>query len=119
MDADLTDLAGGDGVSVHAGFPNPALDRRGQDQGLALDLNRLLIRHPSATYLFRIAGHRWSDQGIHDGDVVVIDRSVPGREADLVVSWQDDDFRLCRRSQLETGETAWGVLTAVIHQYRP
>jgi DNA polymerase V len=118
MDEHLTDLAGGDGVSVHSGFPNPALDRRGQDQGLALDLNQLLVRHPSSTYLFRIAGHRWSDQGIYDGDVAVIDRSLAPRPADLLAAWQDNGFVLYRQRQLAAEGTPWGVVTAVIHQYR-
>ena len=117
MDGNLTDLAGSDGVSVHSGFPNPALDRRGQAQGLALDFTKLLVRHPSSTYLFRIAGHRWSDQGIYDGDVAVIDRGAGRRPAGLVIVWRDSGFVICRQRQLGPDETAWGVVTAVIHQY--
>lgn len=116
MDNDLQAVAGGDGVSLHSGFPNPALDRRGQ-AGLALDINRLLVRHPSSTYLFRISGHRWSDQGIFDGDIAVIDRSLPRRPGDLAVLWQDDSFIICRGSQVETPEAVWGIVTAIIHRY--
>jgi len=117
MDESFTGLAGGDGVSVHSGFPNPALDRQGQGPRLALDINQLLVRHPSSTYLFRIAGHRFTDQGIYDGDVAVIDRSTHRRPTDLVISWQDNGFSLCRQQQLGADETAWGVVTAVIHQF--
>jgi hypothetical protein len=117
MDESLTGLAEGDGVSVHSGFPNPALDRQGQDPRLALDINQLLVRHPSSTYLFRIAGHRWSDQGIYDGDIAVIDRSAGQRPNDLVISWQDSGFNLCRQRQLGTDQAAWGVVTAVIHRF--
>lgn len=117
MDHDSAALADSDGVSVHSGFPNPALDRRGQ-AGLALDLNRLLVRHPSSTYLFRVAGHRWSDQGIYDGDIAVIDRSLRRRPNDLVATWQDGDFAIYRQRQLDADEAVWGVLTAIIHQYR-
>jgi DNA polymerase V len=116
MDNDLQTMADSDGVSVHSGFPNPALDRRGQEQALALDLNQLLVRHPSSTYLFRIAGHRWSDQGIYDGDIAVIDHSASHRSSDLVLVWRDTDFVLQR--QLEPGKAAWGVVTAIIHQFR-
>jgi DNA polymerase V len=118
MDDNLSSMAGGDGVSVHSGFPNPALERRGQGSRLALDLNQLLIRHPSSTFLFRVTGHRWSDEGIRDGDIAVIDRSVPARADQLVVIWQDDDFAICRQRQLRAGETPWGTLTAIIHQYQ-
>ncbi|HEX7633456.1 MAG TPA: S24 family peptidase [Candidatus Saccharimonadales bacterium] len=107
-----------DGVSIHTGFPNPALDHSGQGPRLALDINQLLVRHPSSTYLFRIAGHRWSDQGVYDGDVAVIDRSRRHNARDLVVTWQDDSFQLMREPQLTPGEPIWGVVTAIIHQYR-
>jgi DNA polymerase V len=117
MDESITGLAGGDGVSIHSGFPNPALDRQGQGPRLALDINQLLIRHPSSTYLFRISGHRWSDQGIYDGDIAVIDRSTGRRPNDLVITWQDSGFGLCRQRQLPEGDTAWGVVTAIIHQF--
>jgi DNA polymerase V len=117
MDNDLQTVAGSDGVSVHSGFPNPALDRRGQEQALALDLNQLLVRHPSSTYLFRITGHRWSDQGIYDGDVAVIDRGGHQRGSGLVILWQDSGFVICRQRQLAADETPWGIITAVIHQY--
>jgi DNA polymerase V len=115
MDDDIPAMAGSDGVSVHRGFPNSA-DDRSRDR-LALDLNRLLIRHPSSTYLFRIGGHRWAEQGIYDGDIAVIDRGAEPRDGDLTVTWQDDDFNLCPRSRLAGGQ-AWGVVVAIIHRYR-
>ncbi len=119
MQDDLSTMASSDGVSVHSGFPNPAVDRRGQGTQLALDINRLLIHSPSSTYLFRIAGHRWSDQGVYDGDIAVIDRAVRRRPTDLVVTWQNDTFALCRQRQLDPEEQTWGVVTAIIHQFAP
>lgn len=118
MDDDLPTMAGGDGVSVHSGFPNPALERREQGSRLALDLNQLLIRHPSSTYLFQVAGHHWTDQGIYDGDVAVIDRARQARPSDLLVAWRDGGSTLCRQHQLTPEDKPWGVVTAVIHQYR-
>lgn len=117
MDESSTTMAGSDGVSVHSGFPNPALDRAGQGPRLALDINQLLVRHPASTYLFRIAGHRWSDQSIYEGDVAVIDRSCQQRPTDMVVIWQDNGFELCRQRQLADEVAAWGVVTAIIHQF--
>jgi DNA polymerase V len=118
MDNDLPTMADSDGVSVHSGFPNPALERRGQGNRLALDLNQLLIRHPSSTYLFRITGHRWSDEGIYDGDIAIIDRSRRPRPDQLVIVWQDSNFIIYRQRHVAADETVWGVLTAIIHQYR-
>lgn len=119
MRDDIETMAGGDGVSVHSGFPNPAADQRGRERGLALDLNRLLVRHPSSTYLFRVAGHHWAQQGVYDGDVAVIDRALQARPSDLLVAWRGGDSRLCRQDQLTPEDKPWGVVTAIIHQYRP
>ncbi len=106
-----------DGVSVHSGFPNPAADQRNRQHALSLDINQLLVHHPSSTYLFRIAGHQWSDQGIRDGDLAVIDRALRRLPTDLVLVWQDSGFGLRRQRQVLPGETVWGVVTAIIHQY--
>jgi len=117
MDQSIENVAGSNGVSVHTGFPNPALDRRGQGQALALDLNQLLVRRPSSTYLFRISGHHWASQGVYDGDVAVIDRALPARDSDLVIAWQDSGFVVSRRRSLPDDCQPWGVITAVIHQF--
>lgn len=115
----LQTMAGSDGVSTHRGFPNPALERRAPgSETLALDLNQLLIRQSSSTYLFRIAGHHWADQGIFDGDIAVIDRAAQAGPADLLIAWGDEGMTLMRQSHLTHDVTPWGVVTAIIHQYR-
>lgn len=104
-----------DGVSVHKGFPNPAADNYGRRTSLALDLNKLLVKHPSSTYLFRIAGHHWTEQGIFDGDVAVIDRALTANSYDTVLIWIDDNFELRRRNTITENQHIWGVVSAVIH----
>lgn len=118
MQDDLETMAGGDGVSVHGGFPNPALERRGRGPGLALDFDKLLVRHPSSTYLFRVSGHSWAHQGVYDGDVAVIDRACQAGPSDLLVVWRGETARLCRQTQLEPDDKPWGVVTSVIHRFR-
>lgn len=115
----LQAMAGGDGVSTHRGFPNPALERRqSPNQALALDLNRLLIRQTSSTFIFRIEGHHWSDQGIYDGDIAVIDRAAQAGSSDLIIAWGDTGMILLKQHQLTPSDTPWGLITAIIHQYR-
>jgi DNA polymerase V len=117
MQEDLPAMAGSDGVSVHSGFPNPAAERRQTNQ-LALDLNQLLINHASATYLFRIAGHAQAAEGIYDGDVAVVDRALNPRDSDLVVAWLASGSTIGRKRRLPEDAVIWGVVTAIIHQYR-
>jgi DNA polymerase V len=117
MQDDLHTMANSDGVSIHNGFPNPGLARRKQGARLALDLNQLLIKRPSSTYLFRVSGHSWSDQGIHDGNIVVVDRAQHTQTTDLVIAWHDDSLVITKYHQLPPTAEPWGVVTAVIHQY--
>lgn len=102
-------------VGIHAGFPNPAAEHDHQRATLSLD--QLLVPRPNSTYFFRIEGHQWSDQGVYDGDLAVIDRAVRAGPHDMVIAWQDD-FVLCRYDKLPTTVELWGVVTATVHQYR-
>ncbi|HEX7368500.1 MAG TPA: S24 family peptidase [Candidatus Saccharimonadales bacterium] len=115
MDDDAETLAGGNpgAVTVHAGFPNPAAERHGSP----LDLNRLLIKHPSSTYFFRIRGETWEDIGIFDGDIAIIDRALAPRRSDLVITWERDSFRLQHWRHWHTGDEPWGVVSSIIHPY--
>jgi SOS-response transcriptional repressor LexA len=103
------------GMSIHAGFPNPASD------GLLgeLDLDRLLIHRPASTYIFRLRGHEWEDLGIFDGDIAIVDRALDARPDDLVIWWHEtrDSFAISKFNRIDTGATVWGVVTAVIHQF--
>ncbi len=75
------------------------------------------MRHPSSTYLFRVAGHGWANQGIFGGDVAVIDRAVSATASGLVIAWRLGDSTILRRNQLTPDDQLWGVVTAIIHQY--
>ena len=103
------------GVSIHSGFPNPAAENHGRKSGLALDLNQLLVQHPSSTYMFRIRGHHWADQGIFDNDIAIIDRALSASPHDLVITWQEEAFEIHRRKDLVGQQSTWGVISAIIH----
>ena len=50
------------------------------------DLNELLIRNKSATYLFRMKGDAMKEAGIFDGDILVVDRSLKLAEGKIIVA---------------------------------
>jgi DNA polymerase V len=50
-----------------------------------LDLNGLLIAHPLSTFYMRVQGHRLRSWGVHDGDLLLIDRSIQPSHGHLVV----------------------------------
>ena len=77
---------------VEAGFPSPAADHTEDN----LDLVRLVVRRPAATFFMRVAGTSMVNAGIGDGDLLVVDRSITPREGDVVVAVVDGGFT-CKR----------------------
>ena len=58
----------------------------------SMDLNQLCIKHPTATYYVRASGDSMLDAGIHDGDVLVVDRSLQAADGNIVVAALNGDF---------------------------
>ena len=116
---------------VAAGFPSPADDYI----DVGIDLNEQLIRHPTSTFFLRVSGHSMNGAGIHDGDLLVVDRSLDPKPGRIVIAILDGAFTLKRltlhrnRLRLEAahpdypaielhrcGEVQiWGVAIHVIH----
>jgi len=77
---------------VAAGFPSPAEDYAAQ----GLDLNKELIKNPASTFYARVSGISMSDEGINDGDLLVIDKSIEPYNGCLAVCYIDGEFTLKR-----------------------
>lgn len=77
---------------ISAGFPSPAMDFL----ELSIDLNKHLIRQPSATYYGRVQGDSMKNAGIHDGDLLVIDKSIEPADGKIAVCCLDGEFTLKR-----------------------
>ncbi len=73
---------------IAAGFPSPAQDY----MDLTLDLNKALIKHPSATFYGRVKGDSMMEAGIEDGDILVIDRSIDFQDGLTAVCFIDGEF---------------------------
>ena len=121
---------------VPAGFPSPADDAI--ERRLSLDAH--LIRQPESTFLMRVQGDALAGAGIHDGDLLVVDRAAPPSTGSLVVAVVDGAFALRRvgrdaggRRVLQSADPAapdpvrradgevalWGVARWVIHRLWP
>ncbi len=75
---------------IPCGFPSPAQDYI-ED---VIDLNALVIQHPSATFFVRASGDSMTGAGIDEGDLVVVDRSLHATHGDLVIAYLDGEFTL-------------------------
>lgn len=73
---------------VPCGFPSPAHDYV-EDK---FDLNKLLIKHPSATYFMKVSGESMHDTGINNGDLLVVDRSISAMHGDIVIAAVSGEF---------------------------
>jgi len=80
------------GVPTRAGFPSPAEDFLDDE----IDLHRMLVRNPAATYLYRASGWSMMLAGICDGDILVVDRSVQPQHGDVVVATWDGQQPACK-----------------------
>lgn len=79
---------------VQAGFPSPAEDYREK----SLDLNKILLKKPKATFAFRVIGDSMVNVGIHSGDVVIVDRSERPKEGSIVVAAVNGEWMVKRFS---------------------
>ena len=60
------------GCRVRAGFPSPADDHLEAE----INLHEHVVKRPAATYFVRAEGDSMLGDGIHDGDLLVVDRSL-------------------------------------------
>jgi DNA polymerase V len=79
-------------AGIHAGFPSPAEDF----VDLSIDLNRELIKNPSSTFYARVKGDSMKDAGIHDGDLIIIDKSLEPANGKIAVCFIDGEFTIKR-----------------------
>jgi DNA polymerase V len=125
------------GPRVEAGFPSPADDFI---EG-SLDLNEQLIDNPIATFFVRASGHSMHGAGIHDGDLLVVDRAITPVSGSIVIAVIDGGLTVKRLSKqglkasllpepsvadqgtykpieitIETDATIWGVVTWSLHR---
>ena len=87
--------------TVVAGFPSPAE----QYFEPPLDLNELLVKHPAATFFVKVEGDSMIGAGIHDKDFLVVDRSLPPVNGDIIIAAVDGEFTVkTYRTGMKTGK---------------
>jgi len=117
---------------VGAGFPSPATDYVEDD----IDLNAHLIKNIPSTFLIRVQGKSMNSVGVHDGDLLVVDRSLNPKNFSTVIAnvseelvvktfvkEKNQSFLTSRSKKLkdkinlsENPEIfIWGVVTYIIH----
>ena len=67
---------------VGAGFPSPATDYVEDD----IDLNAYLIKNIPSTFLIRVQGKSMNSIGIHNDDLLVVDKSLNPKNFSTVIA---------------------------------
>ena len=80
---------------VRAGFPSPAEDFAVE----RLDIAKLLIKHPQATYFWRVRGYSMQGAGIDDGDLICVDKALRPRHGSIVLAIVDNECTVKRLYQ--------------------
>ena len=73
---------------VEAGFPSPAEEELSD----TMSLDEYLIENREATFMLKIKGDSMVDAGIHDGDMVLVERGGKYGEGDIVVADVDGEW---------------------------
>ena len=76
--------------AVRAGSP----DLIDASQGELFFIDQYLVRQPSRTVMVPVKGDSMIDAGIHDGDIVVVERARAAQAGDFVVAIVDSAFTL-------------------------
>jgi DNA polymerase V len=100
-----------------------------------IDLNEQLVSNKPATFFFRVNSDAMIGAGIHIGDTLIVDRSIPPCSGKVVVAILNGEF-LVRRLQMQAHSITllpenkkygsihvahleeyrtWGIVTYVIH----
>lgn len=120
-------------VIVPAGFPSPTADHE-EDE---IDPIEWIVRHPAATFWWRVSGDSLLDEGICDGDLIAVDRAGKKRVGRIVLAVvegavtvkklakRDGRYWLDPKSQgrgyepilLTEDSEIWGVIAGVVRRY--
>ena len=118
---------------ISAGFASPADDHLEK----CIDLNEFLIQKPAATFMLRVEGDSMIGAGIHDGDLLIVDRSSTAIDGSIVIAVVNGDLTVKRLNKgknkvtlmpenpayspitiLEGGDFfIWGCVKHVVHSF--
>jgi repressor LexA len=59
-----------------------------------VSLDQYLIKHPGHSYLLRVSGDSMIDEGIRQGDLVILDKKLEPKHNDIVAALIDDEWTL-------------------------
>ncbi|MCP4161239.1 MAG: translesion error-prone DNA polymerase V autoproteolytic subunit [Deltaproteobacteria bacterium] len=100
-----------------------------------LDLNKELIKNPISTFYVRVSGDSMIGAGIHNDDILIVDKSIEAIDKKVVIAVVDGDFTVKRFREIDGNVSLvpendkypevdlssseveiWGVVTFCVHE---
>ena len=75
---------------VQAGFPTPAEEELID----TLSLDEYLVDNPDASFMLKVSGDSMIDAGIHEGDVVIVEKGPRPKNGDVILACVDNEWTL-------------------------
>ena len=75
---------------VKCGFPSPAEDF----SDMRLNITEEIVKNPASTFFARVSGNSMINDGIGDGDILVVDKSVDPYDGCIAICYVDGEFTL-------------------------
>lgn len=98
---------------ISAGFPSAAEGYEDEP----LNLHDWLVQQPAATFFYRLKGHALASEGLRDGALLVVDRSVTPALGRLVLVEEEGQFVVRRLRAGHTSLTLCGVVVAAVIRF--
>lgn len=76
--------------SIQAGWPNPAEEELVD----TMSLDEYLIKNPEQTFLVKVTGDSMMEAGIHEGDLVLVERGRNPKHRDIVIAQVDGEWTM-------------------------
>lgn len=75
---------------IQTGFPSPA-----EEELLdTVSLDEFLVERPDAIFMLKVSGDSMIDAGIHQGDMVLVERGVEPKSNDIVIAQVDGEWTM-------------------------
>lgn len=85
---------------IAAGLPNLIEDHI----DTKIDLNGLLLKDPTNSFLVRVSGESMIDAGIQNNDILVVDRRIEPKDGKIVIASLDGECTVKRLKKTTSGQ---------------
>lgn len=121
-----------DGISC--GVPSPSFESLEN----RMDITTKLVKNPATTFYAKVSGQSMIDEGIDDGDLLVVDRELSPEDGKIAICFIDGEFTCKRIGVRDDGVwllpanpdfepikieesnhfVVWGIVTFVIKSFK-